>query len=125
MCLQQAFPYFCSTPVQAVIGSVPHADGNFDRSNNFSTTIVDGVVQIPTSTIDSFAGNVVYVIPASKSTLLQLTLLICYRQSCARWCTRKLHHSYLKQLEKTQGERAGIADGCSELNQYKVLPAPK
>jgi len=53
--------------VQAVIGSVPHADGNFDRNNNFSTVITDGKVSIPIDTINSFAGSVAYVIPASKS----------------------------------------------------------
>ena len=53
--------------MQAVIGSYPHTDGNFDRNNNFSTTIVDGSVAVPIDTINGFAGNVVYVIPASKS----------------------------------------------------------
>lgn len=52
--------------VQVVVGSIPHADGNFDRNNNFTTVIKNGSVEMPLDTTNSFAGQVAYVIPASK-----------------------------------------------------------
>lgn len=52
--------------MQIVIGSIPHADGNFDRNNNFTAVIANGSVEMPLDTTNSFAGQVAYVIPASK-----------------------------------------------------------
>ena len=49
-----------------MIGSVPHSDGNFDRNNNFTAVIAGGETTMTVDTTNSFAGQVIYVIPASK-----------------------------------------------------------
>ena len=61
--------------MQVVIGSIPHADGNFDRNNNFSTVIKNGTVDMPLDVTNSFSGQVAYVIPASKGKHSQLPAL--------------------------------------------------
>lgn len=52
--------------LQTVVGSVPQADGNFDRNNNYTSVITDGVSNMTTQVANLLAGQVAYVIPASK-----------------------------------------------------------
>ena len=52
--------------LQAVIGSAPNADGNFDRNNNFSAVITDGVSNVSLAMVNEYAGQATYIIPASK-----------------------------------------------------------
>lgn len=54
--------------LQTVVGSIPHADGNFDRTNNFTSVITEGVSNMTTAMANDLAGQVAYVIPASKGT---------------------------------------------------------
>ena len=53
--------------LQVVLGSLPHADGNFDRPSDFTTTVVDGMWNLTTEQLEEFAGQVGYIVPASKS----------------------------------------------------------
>ena len=52
--------------LQAVIGSAPSADGNFDRNNNFSTVFADGLSNVSLAMVNEHAGQAAYIIPASK-----------------------------------------------------------
>ena len=57
--------------VIAVIRSAPNADGNFDRNNNFSAAIADGVSNLSlfngnASAMNEYAGEAAYILPASK-----------------------------------------------------------
>ena len=55
-----------TSDMQAVIGSAPNADGNFDRNNNFSAVITDGVSNVSLAMVNEYAGQATYIIPASK-----------------------------------------------------------
>ena len=52
--------------LQAVIGSAPSVDGNFDRNNSSSAVITDGKSDVSLAMVNEYAGQAAYIIPASK-----------------------------------------------------------
>ena len=55
---------FCAA--QVIIGSYPHADGTFDKANDFQSIVLDGAWTMALSTAKLHAGQVAYVVPAAK-----------------------------------------------------------
>ena len=86
-----------------VIGSLPHADGNFDRTNNYTGTIVDGTWDMAMLAQNEFAGDVGYVIPASKGEQTHIV------HTCIDLSRTRLQWQYHKRLSNTQKHNDEIA----------------
>jgi hypothetical protein len=46
------------------VGSVPHADGTFDKTSDLSTTVINGFFTLPA--LEAVNTGVAYVVPAAK-----------------------------------------------------------
>lgn len=56
------------TDSQVIVGSVPHADGTFDKTSDLSTSVVNGFFTLPA--LEAVNTGVAYVVPAAKGTHL-------------------------------------------------------
>lgn len=53
-------------PAQVILGSQPHDDGTFDRTNTFATLVSNGAWSVPSADAARRADQVAYIVPAAK-----------------------------------------------------------
>jgi len=51
---------------QVILGSQPHDDGTFDRTNTFTTLVSNGAWSVPSADAARRADQVAYIVPAAK-----------------------------------------------------------
>ena len=68
--------------MQVILGSQPHDDGTFDRTNTFTTLVSNGAWSVPSADAARRADQVAYIVPAAKgaaSTLPSLCPSVLHR----------------------------------------------
>ncbi len=92
-------------PAQVILGSQPHDDGTFDRTNTFTTLVSNGAWSVPSADAARRADQVAYIVPAAKGA----AALHC--------CTPPSADGPLSAMHVLQGraDSPGVPRGCGLL----------